>query len=751
MAVWTGITSNEIVTDTDLNQAVQVGLFTPLSTIPLLNLGLTKARALGYVNLDANSLSAIESNQLLAKGDFVPGTPTPTATVSQTPTRTVTPSITPTNTITPTRTVTPSITPTNTITPTITVTPTNTLTPTRTLTPTPTVTPSVTNPLDGFNYFIATDAYSVCYNPIVQLTFYDADSIGINDILYQVPNGTDVWTIAELQAIFGTGFTVFYIRKTDYTGDVLTVANNGSGTAYVFASNPCVTSTPTPTPTLTSTPTRTLTPTPTATPIIYRAITLSNPQSTQQDACAQTSGLTKYIDKTFAITNGLVIYNDTMLTTRTYTSNPGGYSAIIDGATKYAVDFDGAGTVNTVLDCTLVPTRTATPTATPTLTPTMTITPSPIIYRAITLSNPQSTQQDACAQTSGLTKYIDKTWTITNGLVIYNDTMLTGRTYSSDPGGYSAIIDGGTKYAVNFDGTGAVNTVLDCTLVPTRTPSMTPTTTPTNTLTPTSSITPTITPTRTITPTPSITATITPTQTQTPTPSITSTITPTRSQTPTPSITSTITPTRTQTPTPSITATQTQTPTPSITSTITPTRTQTPTPTPTPAAIVATNTVANVSCPGGSNGSITVTGVSGGFGGPYQTKLNVGGTYTTWTTSTTYSSLAAGSYTIYVRDSALREVTFGVTVTAPAAFSFSGSQTTNSILIASTGGTGNRTYALFRDTASPYNVGEGSLQTTSASVGAGSQVTFSGLAAGYYWIRVTDANSCTANTTLYTI
>ena len=589
MTAWTGISSNEIVTDTDLNQAVQAGIFTPLATIPLLNLGLTKGRALAYVNLDANSMSTKTNNQLLSKGDFVPGTPTPT----------------PTNTVTPTR---------------------------------------------------------------------------------------------------------------------------------------------------------TLTPTPTATPIIYRAITLSNPQSTQQDACAQTSGLTKYIDKNFAITNGLIIYNDTMLTVKTYTSDPGGYSAIIDGASKYAVNFDASGNVNTVLDCTLVPSRTPTPTTTPTNTltptPTMTITPSPIIYRAITLSNPQSTQQDACAQTTGLTKYISKSFAITNGLVIYNDTMLTGRTYSSDPGGYSAIIDGGTKYAVNFDGTGAVNTVLDCTLVPTRTPSPTPTTTPTNTLTPTSSITPTITPTRSQTPTPSITATITPTNTITPTPSITATITPTRTLTPTPSITATITPTNT------ITPTRSQTPTPSITSTVTPTRTITPTmtitptrtltPTPTPAAIVATVTPTNATCPGGT-GSITVTGVSGGFGAPFQTKLNVGGTYTTWTTSTTYSSLGAGSYTIYVRDSALREVTFGTSITVPSAFSFSGSQTTNSILIASTGGTGNRTYALFRDTASPYNVGEGTLQSTSASVGAGSQVTFSGLAAGYYWIRVTDANGCTANTTLYTI
>ena len=71
MASWTGITSNKIVTDTDLNQAVQAEVFTPLSTIPLLNLGLTKARAQGYVNLDGVSISNIDSNQLLVKSDFL--------------------------------------------------------------------------------------------------------------------------------------------------------------------------------------------------------------------------------------------------------------------------------------------------------------------------------------------------------------------------------------------------------------------------------------------------------------------------------------------------------------------------------------------------------------------------------------------------------------------------------------------------------------------------------------------------------
>ena len=70
----------------------------------------------------------------------------------------------------------------------------------------------------------------------------------------------------------------------------------------------------------------------------------------------------------------------------------------------------------------------------------------------------------------------------------------------------------------------------------------------------------------------------------------------------------------------------------------------------------------NVSCNGGSNGSITVSSISGGSGAPYQTKLNVGGTYSS---ATSYSSLGANSYTIYVKDSASTEATFPITITQP--------------------------------------------------------------------------------------
>jgi hypothetical protein len=116
------------------------------------------------------------------------------------------------------------------------------------------------------------------------------------------------------------------------------------------------TNTPTNTGTFTNTPTNTLTATPTSTPIA-RPIILSNPPgvATSGEACAITTGLTKYINSTFAITNGLVIYNDTGLITKTYTNDPysGNYAMLYDtnNSLRYAVTFDSSGNVNTVISC----------------------------------------------------------------------------------------------------------------------------------------------------------------------------------------------------------------------------------------------------------------------------------------------------------------------------------------------------------------------------------------------------------------
>jgi hypothetical protein len=90
---------------------------------------------------------------------------------------------------------------------------------------------------------------------------------------------------------------------------------------------------------------------------LFRSILLSNPpgESSPSLACAITTGVTKYISSSFAITNGLVIYNDTALTIQTYTSDPysGNYAMLYDNdnALRYAVTFDSSGVVDTVTSC----------------------------------------------------------------------------------------------------------------------------------------------------------------------------------------------------------------------------------------------------------------------------------------------------------------------------------------------------------------------------------------------------------------
>ena len=92
----------------------------------------------------------------------------------------------------------------------------------------------------------------------------------------------------------------------------------------------------------------------------------------------------------------------------------------------------------------------------------------PPAYRQILLSNPPgvSSASLACSITTGLPKFISDDWAITNGLIIYNDSTLTTKTYVNDPygGNYAMLFDtaNGQKYAVTFDSSGNVNTVTNC-------------------------------------------------------------------------------------------------------------------------------------------------------------------------------------------------------------------------------------------------------------------------------------------------
>lgn len=154
--------------------------------------------------------------------------------------------------------------------------------------------------------------------------------------------------------------------------------------------------------------------------------------------------------------------------------------------------------------------------------------------------------------------------------------------------------------------------------------------------------------------------------------------------------------------------------------------------------VSATITPTNLYCYNGGDGSIVISDVSGGQGGPYSTKLGSGGTYQVLSTSRTYSSLSAGSYTIYVKDVAGCERTYSSTLTQPTQLTISGSGTnptcyngTNgSISVTSGGGTGTRTHYISTD-----GVNYGSATTST---------TFSNLGVGTYYLMVTDDNSCTA-------
>jgi large repetitive protein len=140
------------------------------------------------------------------------------------------------------------------------------------------------------------------------------------------------------------------------------------------------------------------------------------------------------------------------------------------------------------------------------------------------------------------------------------------------------------------------------------------------------------------------------------------------------------------------------------------------------------NSQNNVLCNGGNNGSVTVAG-SGGTA-PYEYRSGAG----TYQASGTFGTLAAGTYTITIRDANLCTFIFTVTITQPASpltgtiasqtnvLCFGG--TTGSVTVTGSGGT------------SPYeyNIDGGSFQPTGD---------FGGLIAGPHSVMIRDKNLCT--------
>jgi gliding motility-associated-like protein len=136
----------------------------------------------------------------------------------------------------------------------------------------------------------------------------------------------------------------------------------------------------------------------------------------------------------------------------------------------------------------------------------------------------------------------------------------------------------------------------------------------------------------------------------------------------------------------------------------------------------------NVACFGTLTGSVTVAGSGGNA--PYDYSLNSGA----YQPSGTFGALAAGTYTVTIRDAVLNTVNVSVTITQPAlALSESITSQTNILCF------GSNTGAVTVNGAGgvapyQYKLGTGLYQTSG---------TFGSLIAGTYTITVQDANLCT--------
>jgi hypothetical protein len=148
-----------------------------------------------------------------------------------------------------------------------------------------------------------------------------------------------------------------------------------------------------------------------------------------------------------------------------------------------------------------------------------------------------------------------------------------------------------------------------------------------------------------------------------------------------------------------------------------------------PAALTTATSQTNVSCNGGTNGSATVN-VTGGTGTYTYSWAPSGGT------AATATGLAAGTYTVTIRDANLCTTTAAVTITEPAVLAATTIKTDVSCngandgtaTVTPTGGTGSYTY--------------------SWSPSGGTAATATGLSPNTYTVTITDANSCTLTQTV---
>lgn len=142
-----------------------------------------------------------------------------------------------------------------------------------------------------------------------------------------------------------------------------------------------------------------------------------------------------------------------------------------------------------------------------------------------------------------------------------------------------------------------------------------------------------------------------------------------------------------------------------------------------PTALGGTISKTDVSCNGGSNGTATVS-INGGTA-PYTYNWSPGGG-----TNATATGLTAGPYNCTISDNHLCQISRSVTVSAPAAFSVTTSQTD----VTCNGGSNGTATVTVSGATPPY--------TYSWSPSGGANATATGLTAGTYTCNITDANTC---------
>ena len=162
----------------------------------------------------------------------------------------------------------------------------------------------------------------------------------------------------------------------------------------------------------------------------------------------------------------------------------------------------------------------------------------------------------------------------------------------------------------------------------------------------------------------------------------------------------------------------------------------------------------NISCNGGSDGSITVANGTGGSGTGYSASLD---DVTYYTLPKTFGTLAANSYTVYVKDGSGCKQSYSQTITQPpaqtctiSAYVLDNGAGDGQIAVVVAGGAGLKTLRLYQDTSLPYNdFSTDNLLQTATNVANNTTYYFTNVPCigGDYWVQVTDANGCVVHST----